>query len=420
MVAEDACDVEAFYRQQPPPPAASEASILVIQADGKGVPMVRQPADSGKVRLSKGDQHNRKKEAVRDRRVHDCPTSAHACRRDRQPVSPDPQGGTRSAATPGTAEQAALATLAGKDAALGRLAKQAARREGPHIEHRVALTDGAEALQERVQKHRPDFSLVLDFIHADEYLWHAANSLFGETSAQRTPWVEQQTLGLLSGRHADVVSELRRLATLTDTKAPQRKVLDQVAHYFERNAPYMQYDQYLAQGCRSPPASSKVPVAIWSRTAASSRACAGPWRGRKPAPPASCRRERALEDYQRFHQEQRYQRLYGLTMPSQPRIDEQAFEPAAVPVLPHAATSRLFIMPVIVKPRTAASQPRSPDRSRTHFEHTRCKRRRLDAMPAPAAAAAAMPLMNTRRLIDIMTSFGGRRGKGKAIVNYST
>jgi hypothetical protein len=41
LVAEDAGDVETFYAQQPPPPPASEAALLVVQADGKGVPMVR-------------------------------------------------------------------------------------------------------------------------------------------------------------------------------------------------------------------------------------------------------------------------------------------------------------------------------------------------------------------------------------------
>ncbi len=113
------------------------------------------------------------------------------------------------------------ATLAGKDAALARLATQTAKREGLHIQHRVALTDGAEALQQRVQQHFPTFTLVLDFIHADEKLWDVANSLFGETAAQRTPWVERQSVDLLSGRVPPVITELRRLAT--SPRRPPRK-----------------------------------------------------------------------------------------------------------------------------------------------------------------------------------------------------
>ena len=77
------------------------------------------------------------------------------------------------------------ATLDGKDAALQRLANQAEKRDGGHIQQWVALTDGCAALQQRVETHLPGFTLVLDFVHASEYLWTAANRLFGETSPRR-------------------------------------------------------------------------------------------------------------------------------------------------------------------------------------------------------------------------------------------
>jgi hypothetical protein len=357
MVAEDACDVEAFYRQKAAPPTASEASILVIQADGKGVPMVRQPAATRKLRLSKGDKHNRKKEAV----VTGVYTIVPRMRTPADVIAslfhPAPKIVPSAQPRLEPQNKQLWATMAGKDAALGRLAKQAARRAGPHIEHRVALTDGAEALQERVQKHLPDFSLVLDFIHADEYLWDAANSLFGETSAQRTPWVEQQTLSLLAGRQVDIVSELRRLATLTDTKATQRKVLNQVANYFERNAPFMHYDQYLAQGW--PIASGVIEGACRHLVKDRCELSGMRWTLKGVE---NLLRLRAVavnnhwEDYQRFHQQQRYQRLYGVPMPQQDSIEAQVLEPTSIPVPENASTGRLFIMPVMVKPRTASAQ----------------------------------------------------------------
>jgi hypothetical protein len=70
---------------------------------------------------------------------------------------------------------------------------QVTNYEGPHIQYRIALTDGAMALQDRVQAHFPTFTLVLDFIHAHEKLRSAANALFGESAPQRIPWVETQT-----------------------------------------------------------------------------------------------------------------------------------------------------------------------------------------------------------------------------------
>ena len=63
-VQEDAADVEAFYEQKAVPPAEAEGSILVVQADGKGVPMVRaQPAPLS-ARRGKGEKRTKKKEAV--------------------------------------------------------------------------------------------------------------------------------------------------------------------------------------------------------------------------------------------------------------------------------------------------------------------------------------------------------------------
>src|SRR5687767_1610733 len=42
------------------------------------------------------------------------------------------------------------ATLAGKGNAMSLLAQRVAQRDGPHLQQRVALTDGAEALQQQL------------------------------------------------------------------------------------------------------------------------------------------------------------------------------------------------------------------------------------------------------------------------------
>jgi len=112
----------------------------------------------------------------------------------------------------------------------------------------VALCDGCEALQTRIVLQFPDFVLILDFVHANEYLWAVANSLFGETSEQRLEWVSKRTLQILSSQTTQVIVELRLIAQLKNTKAIQRKQLMKTANYFERNLPYMDYQTYLANG----------------------------------------------------------------------------------------------------------------------------------------------------------------------------
>jgi len=217
------------------------------------------------------------------------------------------------------------ATLAGKDAALARLAAQTAKREDPHIDQRVALTDGAAALQERVQQHFPTFTLVLDFIHADEKLWDVANSLFGETAAPRTPWVENQSLDLLSGRVPQVITELRRLASLAETTTTQRTVLTQVANYCERNPAYMHYDQYLAAGW--PIASGVIEGAC--RHLVKDRCELSGMRWTKTGVEALLGLRAVAENddweaYRRFFQQQRQQRLYGVPEPAPATLESQA------------------------------------------------------------------------------------------------
>ena len=119
-------------------------------------------------------------------------------------------------------------------------------------------------LQDRVQAHFPTFTLVLDFIHANEKLWGAANALFGETAPQRTPWVETQTLAMLQGCTAQVISTLRQSAAPAVTTG-QQAGLTKAANYFERNAAYMHYDHYLANGWPIASGSLKRPPRLGQR-----------------------------------------------------------------------------------------------------------------------------------------------------------
>ena len=64
MVGQDAQDVVAYYEQKPTPKPEEEGQLLVVQADGKGVPMVRETPAPAKVRLGKGEKQTKKKESI--------------------------------------------------------------------------------------------------------------------------------------------------------------------------------------------------------------------------------------------------------------------------------------------------------------------------------------------------------------------
>ena len=329
MVAEDAADVEAYYEQKPAPKAADEGQILVVQADGKGVPMVRETPAPDRVRLGKGEKRTKKKEAL----VTGIYTIEPHKRTPEEVVASifhkdtASDGEKRAAERSGPQNKQLWATLDGKDAALERLARQVEKRDGDHIEQRIALADGCEALQTRLLSYNPGFTLILDFIHANEYLWDAANRLFKEKDPLRTSWVEARTLKMLSCETKQVITDLRNLAQAPKTTKAQREQLEKTANYFERNLPYMAYDDYLAKGW--PIASGVIEGACrhlvkdrfelsgmrWTQEGAENllrlRAVAenGDW-----------------DDYHQFRKQQRHLRLYTFPFPSQETLEDQALE----------------------------------------------------------------------------------------------
>jgi len=250
MVAEDGEDVEAYYEQKAAPEVQEEETIMVVQADGKGVPLVKGTEASNKVRLGKGEKRSKKKEAVVTSVYTIGPNKrspeevvASLFRKEKPETSTDKPSEWEK-----PQNKEIWATLDGKDAALERLASRVGKRQGEHITDRVALTDGAEALQNRVLLHLPGFTLILDFIHANEYLWDTANRLFKEKDSKRDTWVESRTLALLSGHTEQVVADLRGLAQAPRTTKVQQEELNKTANYFERNLGYMHYDEYLTKG----------------------------------------------------------------------------------------------------------------------------------------------------------------------------
>lgn len=243
-IAEDASDVEAYYEQKPPPSPEDEAKILVIQADGKGVPLILETPVEEKVRLGKGEKRGRKKEAV----VTTAYTIAANPRTPEEVVASYFGGEKTASQSPKPQNKHIWATLDGKDMALTRLSQQVAMRQGDHILHKVAICDGCEALQSRIVTQFPDFVLILDFIHADEYLWKVATPLLGETNDQRFEWMARQTRRMLSGETHQIIHDFRQLAQKPKTTKVQREQLLKTADYFERNLPYMDYPTYLTNG----------------------------------------------------------------------------------------------------------------------------------------------------------------------------
>ena len=244
-VGEHSQAVSAFYAQLAAFPRTEEGPLLVAQADGKGVPMVRPEEEApAQVRRGKGDKKTRKKEAI----AVAVYTVAPYWRSPQEVVAALFREQPPAKEHPPLHHKQVFASLDGKAAALKRLARWAAKREGAPIRQRVALTDGAEALQQQMRRHLPNFPLVLDIIHVVEYLWSAGTALYGETDPQRGEWVKTQLLDILSSRAEAVITRLEEKAggLVSTSQAP--RALQRVANYLRRNLPYIDYAQCLKKG----------------------------------------------------------------------------------------------------------------------------------------------------------------------------
>jgi hypothetical protein len=242
-VTEHSPDVKAYYHQKAPFPSDEEGPILVAQADGKGVPLVGRELDV-KVRRGKGDKKTHKKEAIATA-VY---TIEPYLRTPEEVLNALFKKDQPAAQRPAPRHKQIFASLKGKRQALKRLSAWVQRREGAHIYQRVALTDGAEPLQKQMLACLPGFPLVLDIIHAVEYLWKAGTALYGETDPSRMQWVEAQTLQLLSSHTEQVIQLLKGRADSLAHNSQAARSLRAVANYFQRNLPFMDYAEYLRRG----------------------------------------------------------------------------------------------------------------------------------------------------------------------------
>ena len=121
------------------------------------------------------------------------------------------------------------------------------RRDPDGLKTLVALTDGERALQIRVSQ-KMKLTLILDLIHVLERVWRAAHVFQPEGTAEAEVHAKLMALRILEGDVAQVIKGLRQTVTKRRLIGNKKKALLAVATYFENNAAYMRYNEYLALG----------------------------------------------------------------------------------------------------------------------------------------------------------------------------
>jgi hypothetical protein len=262
--------VAGYEATRPPPVPATGDQIVVLSADGKGVP-VRKPADAPAIAAhdhARGPKPDRKKMAVLGAAYQIEPHSRTAAavveslfrdpaaptpgRADRTaPRRPVPQHKRVCAVLPVAAAVAeALAPPRPADVIFPWLAEEARRRDPDHQHPWVLLMDGQPSLWDAAAATLGEAPRVeiLDLLHATGYLWEAVHLFHEPGSDLALKWMKLLVLGLLSGMGTEVIRWLQHLAEQSELPAATRTRLEQIHGYFDRHRDRIHYDRYLAAG----------------------------------------------------------------------------------------------------------------------------------------------------------------------------
>jgi hypothetical protein len=244
----------AFLDALPLPPPEEEGPLLVVTADGKGVPMRRPPQDGPRPhhRRSKGEKANKKQMACVGAiyTIEPFVRSAddildEVLRDERAGNRPEPQ---HKHVWAEMTRRVGDETVHAKEALFTRLEDEAAARNSGHDRPVICLMDGERALWDMQRGHFSGAVGILDLFPVLERLWAVAHCFHKEGSDGAERYVEERLRDLLQGRVGYVIAGLRRRLSGGKLSGPKRKVIRSAVEYLSNNREHMRYDEYLAAG----------------------------------------------------------------------------------------------------------------------------------------------------------------------------
>jgi hypothetical protein len=130
--------------------------------------------------------------------------------------------------------------------------EEASQRDPERKKRWLAIVDGdpklARWIRAAAKRCGVQITLVLDFIHALEYLWKAGHVFHQEATPEIEAWVLERLERMLDGKASGVAAGMTRMATMRGISAEHRKPVDKAAKYLLRRKSMMRYDQLLPLG----------------------------------------------------------------------------------------------------------------------------------------------------------------------------
>ena len=256
-----AADVDSFYAAARPGPRP-ESDLLVLTADGKGIPMRPEALRETTGKAAAGSRHKLATRLSPGEKTGRKRMAELGCVYDATPVPRTPadiitRPGSRSdlKRRRGPVADGKWLTASVTDdipLVIADVFDEATRRDPGHQRTWVALVDGnrtqIEAIKAEAARRQVTVHIVVDFIHALEYIWKAVWSFFDPGDPDAEDWVAARATKILEGKASQVAAGIRRRATTYGYTGSERDGADNCAAYLTAKAPYLDYATALAEG----------------------------------------------------------------------------------------------------------------------------------------------------------------------------
>jgi len=225
IAAREQAEIQKAMQLELPVAAGPSISILYVELDGTGVPVVPKETEGREGRQEGQPAHTReaKMGCVFTQTTVD--EKGYAVR---DPASTTYLGGIQTAAELGRA-----------------LYTEAYRRGWSRATHRVVLADGQHYNWNLAQEHFPGAVQIVDLYHAREHVWKLGAKLHPSDQAAKRGWIQVHQHWLDHGQIESLVTSLRSLGPQKPDLADH---LQTEANYFEGNAERMRYPQFRCRG----------------------------------------------------------------------------------------------------------------------------------------------------------------------------
>ena len=117
-----------------------------------------------------------------------------------------------------------------------------------HQKRLICVMDGERQLWNLAEEWFPRAIGILDLFHAMERLWDVAHCLHAQESPKAGEFVTHHLRMLLQGKVGYVLRDFRQLVKKHDLKGEKKKTVQSAIIYYENNQEHMRYDEYLSAG----------------------------------------------------------------------------------------------------------------------------------------------------------------------------